>query len=138
MSRSSSRRRASDAIEAGPEGPRQRDVLVDGQLAVQRRRLRDVAESRDRAAAVAPRVDAVDGQVALGRPLEADPRLEERRLARAVRPDERGDAAIRDREVDVAERPAPPAVALADVVRLEDAPSCLPMTGASLVRTARS
>ena len=117
-------------IEARTEGRRHRHVLVDGQLAVERRRLRDVADPLDRAAAVAPRVDAVDGQVALGRSLEADPRLEQGGLAGAVRPDERGDAAVRDREVDVAERPAPPAVALADVVRLEDRHRRLPMTGA--------
>ena len=107
-------------VEPRPERLGQHHVLVDGQLAVERRRLRDVADPLDRATAVLPGVDAVDGQVALGRSFEADPRLEQRRLAGAVGPDERGDAAIGDLEIDVAERPVAAPVALADVVRLQD------------------
>ena len=116
-------------VEPGPERIGQGNVLVDGQLPVQRRRLRHVADPADRRAPVTPRIDAVDGEVALARPLEADPRLEQRRLARAVRADERGDAPVRDREVDVAERPAAPPIALADVMGLQDGHRSLRVAG---------
>ncbi len=107
-------------IEPGPQRPGHRHVFVDGELAIERRRLRHVADPLDGAAAILPRVDAVDGQVALGRALEADPRLEKRRLARPIRADQGRDAAVGDLEIDVAERPVPAAIALADVVRLQD------------------
>ncbi len=53
-------------------------------------------------------------------PLEADPGLDERRLAGRVRPDQGGDPAGRQREVDSPQGPDPAAVALRKSSGLED------------------
>jgi hypothetical protein len=112
-------RRGEGGIEPPPERCRERQVVGDRQGRVERRRLRDVADPADGSAAVTLWVDAAGDEAPLGRPLEPDPGADQRRLARAVGPDERRDRASRHREIDAAERPAPPPIALAVAGGLE-------------------
>ena len=79
-------------VEPGP----QREVLVDGEVLVEREALRDEAERRR------PSRDGAAGR----RREEARDDPEERRLAGAVGPDEGEHLAARDREVDPAQRRA--------------------------------
>ena len=94
-------------------GDRERDVVRHAELAVERRGLRHVADPEERRPAVPPRVDAVDRRPTLRRAFEADPRLEQRRLAGSVGPDQGGDAARRAPRGRCRERPGAAAVALA-------------------------
>jgi hypothetical protein len=95
-------------------------VILDPQFAIERRCLRHITGQRDRGRPIPDRVDAADQETAGRRAFEADPRLEERRLPRAVWPDERRDAALVDREIEISQRPAPQTVSLAEVGRFED------------------
>src|SRR4051794_3998467 len=107
-------------IETRPKADGERHVVLDGQLAVERWALRDVAHLEDCAAALTPRIDTVDEDAARAGPLEADARLDEGRLARPVRADERRDTARGNGDIDVLQGPrASPAVSLADALRLE-------------------
>ena len=108
MSSSSSRRRASSASK-----PSRSDAAITTCSSTVSSRYRDgicgtYPMRRTAPDAVPGGVDAVDGEAALGRPLEPDPGLEQRGLARPVRADERGDAAVGDLEVDVSQGPRPP------------------------------
>ena len=86
-----------------------------------------------RASVPVAKVAAVEEDATLGRLVEARQELDERRLARAVLADEREALALRDREVDVPERPRLLArVAKADV--LEDDAACGPAAGAGAAR----
>ena len=85
MSSWSSRRSASTRSNAGRQRAASDEVIGDGQLAVQRRRLRDVPDPTERLGAVPPRVDPVDEEASRRRALEADAALDEGRLAGAVR-----------------------------------------------------
>ena len=108
------------AVEPGPPACGERQVVRDGQLAVQRGGLRDVPHPAERLGAVPPRVDPVDEETSRGRALEADAALDQRRLAGAVGADERGDRSRGDGQVQVPKRPgAPPPIPLAQAVRFQ-------------------
>ncbi|HEX3428176.1 MAG TPA: hypothetical protein VHS36_05165 [Candidatus Limnocylindrales bacterium] len=107
-------------VESAAERRRQRDVLSDGQIAVERRRLGNVADAFNGTLAVSLRIDAAGDEAAFGCALEADPGADQSRLARAIRPDEGRDAALRHREVDTAQRPRPPSIALAEPLGFEN------------------
>jgi len=62
------------------------------------------AELGDRVRRLAGQVVAVEEDLARGRPVDPREHVEERRLARAVRPDQADDALPRDREVHVVHR----------------------------------
>ena len=107
-------------VEPVAEGRREGDVLGDRQVAVERWRLRHIPDPRDRSLAIRPRIDAAGRQPAFGRALEADPRPDQGRLAGAVRPDQRRDAALGHLEIDAAQRPVLAPIAFAEAVGLED------------------
>jgi hypothetical protein len=90
--------------------------VADREAAVQRMVLRDEADAREQVGVVALRRAAEHLDAARRRLGQTDREVEERRLAGAVRPDERGHAAARDRQRAVAEGP-PRAEALSEAVR---------------------
>ena len=90
-----------------PRHPRelaaQRDGVDGGQLREVAVPLGHVADAAPHGVAARHDVDAEDGRAALGRPQQSEDRLEERALARAVRPEEPGGRAL-DPERDAVER----------------------------------
>ena len=80
----------------------QRDVLVDGQVRVHRRRLEHDADPLAPVAAGALRVDAEDGDAAAVALAVALEDLDRRRLAGAVRAEQAEDLALLDLEADAA------------------------------------
>ena len=66
------------------------------------------AAGRRRAGPAARAASPADAHLAADLRRQAEDRLEERALARAVRPDDRGDRSRGKRQVDVAAAPAPP------------------------------
>ena len=92
--------------------------LLDGEAAVERVLLREEADVRQSLRSVAARIETEHAHGAGARPRQPDGETEQRRLAGAVRADERGHAPARDLERAVAQRPLR-AVAPAEPVRLE-------------------
>ena len=101
-----------NAVEAAVE----LEVLDGGELAVDERLVREIAD---------PRTVRVDEKVASGRLRESREQAEERRLPAAVRPRDDGEAAARYRDVDPAQR------ALAAVPLLDAPPADHPTSTSS-------
>src|SRR6185369_243284 len=107
-------------VEASAERLGEHDVIGDREIPVERRGLGHVADPLDRLLPVLLGIDPARHEASFGRPLEADPAPDQRRLARSVRADEGGDRALGNRQVDMAQRPRSPAIALAEPMGLED------------------
>jgi hypothetical protein len=107
------------AVETGTQHQGQLKVVVHAEGVVQRRRLRHVAQVRQRSGTVMPRIHSGNRHAPAGRPLEADPGLDQRRFAGRVRADQRGDPAARDGQVDPLQGPGPPSVALGQASGLQ-------------------
>ena len=105
-------------VPARVQLPADAQHLLDREAAVERVLLREEPDARQRLGRVRARVEPEHADGAGARPCQADGEPKERRLAGAVRPDERGHAAARDLERAVAQRPLR-AVAPAEPVRLE-------------------
>ena len=91
------------------DAQRQGDVLLrgqDGQQVVGLEDEADLAAAQQREVAVVEAVEARAGDLdpALGRPVEAGEDVQQRRLARARRAHDRGEAAAVERDVDAAQR----------------------------------
>src|SRR5438477_5858620 len=80
------------------------EVLVDGEIAIKRERLRHVADVLANELALLLDVIAVDEGVPFGRHKEAAENADQRRFAGSVRPEEAEDLAARDLQRDVVER----------------------------------
>src|SRR4051812_10135339 len=100
------------------QSPPELERLGDREAAMKWMLLRDEADARKELPRLLLRRATEHGDAAARRPAEPDRKLEQRRLARAVRPDESSDGAGRDLERASAQRPRR-SVALAEVIRSE-------------------
>src|SRR6185436_815770 len=80
------------------------EVLLDGEIAIERERLRDVADPLPHELPFTLDVESVDRRVAFGRREQAAEDADQRRLAGSVRAEESEDLALRHFERDVVER----------------------------------
>ena len=88
------------------------EMILDGQLGVERGRLSEECHLPEHRSTVRGRVATQDRDVARRRALEPHPCPQERRLAGAVRPDERGDGPCGDIEIQTSKRDGTASVAL--------------------------
>ena len=89
--------RAGDTVQPGEEG----EVLLDGQVSIQRKELGHVADARLDRRRLGQDVEARDPSLSRARPDEAREHLYGRGLPRAVRSQEPEDLALEDLEGDV-------------------------------------
>ena len=105
---------AADAMQRGVVD----EVLLDGNIRVERARLENDAELAERRARLTRDVMAPDGNPALARAVEASDQREQRRLAGAVQAEQDRERARRDGEADPLER-TPRAIAVTDALNNE-------------------